>query len=80
MTTRNKPPKTKTPKTKNDIQLFFHCGRCLDDKPANTSPREWAALEVGWTQKGLQVWCKRHEINVAAIDFRGAKVAVNTGA
>jgi hypothetical protein len=33
-------------------------------------------LEVGWTPKGLQVWCKRCERNVLHLDFEGRKVAV----
>jgi len=57
----------------NEIKMFFHCGRCLEEKPEDQSPREWAQLEVGWTVLGFQVWCKRHEINVVHMDFQGAK-------
>lgn len=59
------------------IAAFMHCGRCLNELPAGVSPREWASLEVGWTEHGLQVWCKRHEINVVHIDFQGAKHPAN---
>lgn len=59
----------------NEIQLFFHCANCMVLKPASQSPREWARLEVGWTEKGFQVWCKRCEMSVVNIDFRGQKVA-----
>lgn len=71
-----KPPKRKRT-VKNQIMTFFHCGECLKTLPANISPRDHAALEIGWTREGLQIWCKRHEINVTAIDFRGARVVLN---
>ena len=64
----------------NKIEMFFHCRKCLNELPPDTSPREFAALEVGWTKAGLQVWCKRHEENVVALDFLGQKVAVMNGA
>ena len=37
------------------------------------SPREYASLEVGFTKEGLQIWCKRHEVNVMHIDFQGQR-------
>ena len=64
----------------NEIVMFLHCGRCLAEKPEGTSPREWASLEVGWTQLGIQVWCKRHECNVLNVDFEGKKHPANVGA
>ena len=59
----------------NDIGVFFHCKSCIDIRPINMSPREWVALEVGWTKKGLQVWCTRCEKNIINIDLLGQKVA-----
>jgi hypothetical protein len=55
----------------NCIQMYWHCRRCLAEKPEHISPREWAQIEVGTTELGLQVWCKRHNANVAHIDFEG---------
>ena len=61
------------------IGAYLHCGLCLDEWTADReistsqSPREYASLEVGWTRLGLQVWCKRHEVNVLHIDFEGIK-------
>lgn len=63
-------------KSKSEIGMFFHCKGCLGMRPDNLSPREWAALEVGWTEKGLQVWCVRCEKNVIHLDFMGQKVDV----
>lgn len=57
----------------NHITAFFHCIRCIDERPAGVSPRDWGQLEVGWTPRGLQVWCKRHELNVLHVDFEGVK-------
>lgn len=55
----------------NEIQMFVHCGKCLQSRPNSISPRDYAQLEVGFTPIGLQVWCKRHEVNVVHIDFEG---------
>jgi hypothetical protein len=61
----------------NEIQQFFHCGLCLKEKPLGVSPREWAQLEVGWTPFGVQIWCRRHECNIAHIDFEGIQHPAN---
>lgn len=54
-----------------DITLHIHCASCMDDLPDGMAPREWQDLEVGWTELGLQVWCKRHDANIVHIDFEG---------
>jgi hypothetical protein len=53
------------------IKQFFHCGRCVKDKPPGISYKAYACFEVGWTEFGLQVWCARHNANVVHIDFEG---------
>ena len=70
---------TRTIPASYEIAAFFHCGKCLEEKPDDLSPRDWAALEVGWTKLGLQVWCKRHDLNVCHIDFQGQKHPANVG-
>ena len=62
----------------NVIQMFMHCGLCVEEQPDGVSPREWGQLEIGWTSQGLQVWCKRHETNVVHIDFEGHTHPANT--
>ena len=62
------------------IHAYMHCAKCLAEKPKGKSPREWARLEVGWTQQGLQVWCKRNECNVMHIDFQGQRHPANVEA
>lgn len=59
----------------NDLNIgaYLHCGECLKERPDDITPQDWGSLEVGWTEVGLQVWCKRHKCNVLHIDFEGAK-------
>lgn len=65
--------KTKS-KIPNQIHMFFHCANCMSDKPSGITPRDYLDVEVGWTKKGLQVWCKRCEMSVIDIDLLGQKV------
>lgn len=51
-------------------ESFFHCAECLKERPADQSPYEWARQQVAITPTGLQVWCTRHHINIAAITVR----------
>jgi hypothetical protein len=69
-------PQRDIPNT-NQIEMYFHCGRCLSEKPAGVSPKEWAQTEVGFTKIGLQVWCKRHDCNICHIDFEGQQHPAN---
>jgi hypothetical protein len=62
----------------HEIKAYFHCGLCLKELPAGTSPKEYASLECGWTILGFQVWCKRHQANVVHVDFEGVKHPANT--
>lgn len=72
MANQKDKPKPKPPD--NKIQSFFHCKSCIHIRPENMSPRNWVAIEVGWTPKGIQVWCVRCEKNVIHLDFLGQKV------
>ena len=67
-------------KNTNEILSFAHCGLCVEDveNGVGESPRDYARLEIGWTELGLQVWCVRHECNVMHIDFEGAKHPADT--
>ncbi len=56
---------------KLEIVTYLHCGKCLDEIPNGVSPQEYKNYDVGWTGKGLQVWCVRHNCNVVNIDFEG---------
>ena len=53
------------------IGLYLHCKMCFDGElPQN--------IEVGWTEQGLQVWCKNHECNIVHIDFEGQQHPADT--
>lgn len=60
------------------IHTYLHCGMCLREKPPGISPRTYARFEVGWTDRGLQMWCVRHEANIVHIDFEGQVHPANT--
>jgi hypothetical protein len=64
----------------NQIGTYLHCAMCIDDMRAqkiDMSPAEFQKLEVGWTPKGLQVWCRRHDVNILHVDFEGHKHPAN---
>jgi hypothetical protein len=53
------------------IYSFYHCKQCVEEvrvgweKGVEESPESYARLSVGLTDIGLQVWCVRHDMNVA---------------
>ncbi len=61
---------SKIPNTLSIIS-YMHCGECLKEIPKDISPQNWSQIEIGFTKKGIQIWCKRHNINIAHIDFQG---------
>lgn len=66
--------------TTNCIGLYFHCRLCMESLPKGMSPQQWCDNEVGYTELGLQVWCKRHQVNVIHVDFEGHKFPANRDA
>ncbi len=58
----------------NEIKLYFHCGKCLEELEGGTSPQDFQRVQVGWTKKGVQTWCVRHDVNIVHLDFKGQKV------
>ena len=42
------------------------------------SPDAHSRLDVGWTEWGLQVWCRRHQANVIHMDFEGEQHMATT--
>lgn len=61
-----------------EISGFWHCGKCLAEKPGDISPRDYAKLEAGLTPLGFQLWCVRHECNVVHVSFDGFVPRANT--
>lgn len=60
------------------ITAFFHCTLCVRDRPEHLSPQDYSRLDVGSTELGWQVWCRRHNCNVIHISFEGHKHMANT--
>ena len=59
------------PKIEKSIVMFLHCKKCSESAPSDMSPSDYQDIEAGWTEDGLQVWCKRHDQNIICIDFEG---------
>ena len=59
------------PNSPNEIASYMHCGRCLEQKPEDISPKDWSRTQIGIRHDGrFQVWCNRCNGNVAIIGFR----------
>lgn len=54
------------------------CAKCADEvargAAGSVSMRDHGRLEAGFTERGLQVWCLRHDCNVVHVDFAGARL------
>jgi hypothetical protein len=59
----------------NSISHHIVCIKCeaefLAGQTDSASLQSYFQLDVGFTDIGLQVWCRRHDGNVAHIDFEG---------
>ena len=59
----------------NSISHQIVCSKCeaefLAGQTDSASLQSYSQLDVGFTDIGLQVWCRRHDGNVANIDFDG---------
>lgn len=58
------------------IEQYFHCKNCAGKLPQGMSPAEWSRIGVGFTIKGLQVWCYRCKMSIINLDFEGQKLSV----
>jgi len=60
-----------------NIDSYVTCTKCAEevaDVEPNISLQDYAAIDVGFTNWGLQVWCRRHQVNIVHIDFGGAQL------
>ena len=52
------------------------CARCeaefLAGGTDSRSLQDHVRVDVGFTDRGIQVWCRRHDLNVVHVDFDGA--------
>ena len=69
-------------KSHEDLSRLLHnierpivCSRCADEvtdgRAGLVSMADYMRLDVGFSEAGLQVWCRRHDANVVHIDFQG---------
>jgi hypothetical protein len=60
-----------------NIDSYVACTKCAEevaDIEPKISLQDYAAIDVGFTNWGLQVWCRRHQVNIVHIDFGGAQL------
>ena len=60
-----------------NIDNYVACTKCAEevaDIEPKISLQDYAAIDVGFTNWGLQVWCRRHQVNIVHIDFGGAQL------
>lgn len=59
----------------NSIKQPVVCQKCFDEFSTGQtdagSLQHYARLDVGFSDRGLQVWCRRHDLNVVHVDFDG---------
>lgn len=59
----------------NKIKEPLVCSQCFDEMSKGltdkASLQDYALFDVGFTDMGIQVWCRRHDLNVVHIDFDG---------
>ena len=63
--------------TEKKILMYLHCKKCLFEsglKEGSGFGKE--KLVVGWTRKGLQLWCEGCDKNIIALDFKIQKVSI----
>ena len=59
------------------IDSYVACTKCakeLADIEPKISLQDYAAIDVGFTNWGLQVWCRRHQVNIVHLDFGGQQL------
>lgn len=78
MPSKRSKPRRPEPTAKLAIFQYLHCRKCIDEvkeivkrSGQGQSPAMYSRYDVGFTEIGLQVWCRRHEINIVHIDFEG---------
>ena len=59
----------------NNIIAPVVCETCLQEYKNILNPsfalRDFIEIDVGFTEIGIQIWCRRHDKNICHIDFDG---------
>ena len=62
----------------NQITQHVVCAKCeeefLNGLTDSSSLQDYTKLDVGFTNTGIQVWCRRHDANVVHVDFEGREL------
>ena len=62
----------------NQITQHVVCAKCeeefLNGLTDSSSFQDYTKLDVGFTDTGMQVWCRRHDANVVHVDFEGREL------
>ncbi len=62
----------------NQIKEPIVCVKCSDEFMAGStdskSLQDYSKIDVGFTERGLQIWCQRHEINICHINFNNLEL------
>jgi hypothetical protein len=62
--------------TDNKIECYLQCRYCCDEVgylnsiDDHINIKHYAQVQVGLTTKGVQVWCRRHNCNIAHIEVK----------
>ena len=59
------------------ITGYIACSKCSDELATLDPPQslqDYSAMDVGFTDWGVQVWCRRHKANIVHIDFQGTQL------
>lgn len=61
----------------NQIKEPIVCVKCSDELTQGLtdakSIQDYSRIDVGFTSRGVQLWCQRHNINICHINFNGEK-------
>ena len=60
-----------------NIDSYVACTKCVGELAGiepKISLQDYAAIDVGFTNWGLQVWCRRHQVNIVHLDFGGQQL------
>ena len=65
----------------NQINETIVCVKCSDEFMTGStdakSLQDYSKIDAGFTERGLQLWCQRHQANICHIDFEGKKLDID---
>ena len=65
----------------NQIKETIVCVKCSDEFMTGStdanSLQDYSKIDAGFTERGLQLWCQRHQVNICHIDFEGKKLDID---